>query len=130
MAFTATGTQLGRSACMTKLLYTTDAGGTGTDTMTNANFVAAVSGATFPAPAFLQALQATYASQAAARTALTQNPAFSFTITPQAGSSTWIVDVGVDGSGLPTLIVTAAAGVVAAISTIVLGIEFRHTETR
>lgn len=130
MAFTAAGTVLSRSACVLKLLYTTDASGAATDTMANATLQAAVAAAVFPAPAFQQLLAATYASQAAARAATSEGASMVITVTNRVGQSTWDVDVDIDGSGLLTLVVTANAGVAAQISTAVITIEFRHTETR
>ena len=128
MAFTTDAGQEGRAVNQTKLLYVTDAGGTGGSVLGNASLVAAAN--VNPVDAgFLALLTATYASAAAARNAISEGGECNLYVTPRDGSSVWTADIGVSG-GLATLVVVASAGAVPAISSAIVTLEFRHTGTR
>lgn len=114
------------------LLYevVTDAAGDGTSTRTNANLL------TDLPPGPLEAIfNRTYASQAAARDTILSAVAVLAGvyggsvphICPMAGNSQWLVDVALDGSSLPTLQFIAVADAAPAASTVIIGVEYKHT---
>ena len=92
-----------------RFLGTSDGQGGGSAVVSNSALVGANGfGSGLCAPA-LQLLQKAYTNQAAARAAINEGGPFSLRAIPRDGSAAWGVDVGVDGNGLPTLVVTAGA---------------------